>query len=329
MVPVTIALSLIFIFALSSVAYVYQYRGKARYASLGEYWRKGWPIFSPFNCLLYMFTRSRARHPIINLNQFHELDAIQQNWKTIREEVLGLHRNGSFEQTKSPGSQASYDIGFRTFFKYGWSKFYLNWYGYTHDSAKKLCPNTVRILEQIPSVNGAMFAVLPPSGQLTRHLDPVACSLRYHLGLDTPNLDKCFINIDDVPYSWRDGEALLFDETYQHFARNDSERTRLILMCDVERPMIFPGRCINWMFKILMRLTVVPNIEGDKRGLANHLFSGLAPINQKMKALKQTHNKLYRLIKYSINLSLIALGFVLMGGILQLLYTLILGITGA
>jgi beta-hydroxylase len=317
-----IALSLIFAFILGSITYVYLYRGKARYENLGEYLRKGWPIFSPLNCILYMFTQSRAQQPIMDLDKFHELDEIQDNWETIREEVLNLYRNHYFEQTKQSGAQSSYDIGFRTFFKYGWSKFYLKWYGYTHDSAKQLCPNTVRILEKIPSVNGAMFTILPAGGQLTRHLDPVACSLRYHLGLETPNSDDCFINIDEIPYSWRNGEALLFDETYPHYAKNNSDKPRLILMCDVERPMNFIGRFINWCFKGLMRMTVVPNIEGDRRGFANLLFSGLAPVNQRMKALKQTNRKLYVLIKYTINFTLILLAFAALAGLFQLLYSL-------
>lgn len=322
MTSIMLSMLLIFSFILGSITYVYLYRGKARYENLGEYLRKGWPIFSPLNCLLYMFTQSKARHPIINLDNFHELDEIQNNWEVIREEVVNLYRQRYFELTKKPGSQAFYDIGFRTFFKYGWSRFYLKWYGYTHDSAKKLCPNTVRILEQIPSVNGAMFSILPVNGQLTRHLDPLACSLRYHLGLDTPNSDDCFINVDGVSYSWRNGKALLFDETYPHYARNDSDQYRLILMCDVDRPMNFLGRFINFFYKGLMRLTVVPNIEGDKRGFANILFSGLAPVNQKLKALKQTNKKLYLLIKYTINLTLILLTFAIIAGLLQIGNTL-------
>ena len=318
MTSLVITLFVISAFILGSLTYVYLYRGKARYSNVGEYLRKGWPIFSPLNCLLYMFTQPRARKPIIDLDDFHELDEIQNNWQTIRDEVLNLHKQHYFERTKQPESQASYDIGFRTFFKYGWSKFYIKWYGYTHDSAKQLCPNTVRILEKIPSVNGAMFTVLPPQGQLTRHLDPIACSLRYHLGLDTPNSDDCFINIDEVTYSWRDGKALLFDETYPHYAKNNSDHYRLILMCDVERPMNFIGRFINWCFKGLMRTTVVPNMDGDKRGFANVLFSGLAPVNKKLKALKQTNLKLYKLIKYAINFSLILLGFAFIACLIEL-----------
>ncbi len=311
-------LLLMFAFVVGSIAYVYQYRGETRYNNFGEYIRKGWPIFSPLNCLLYIFTQPRASHSIINLEDFKELDPLKNNWQTIKKEVIHLYKEQYFELTKKADSKASYDIGFRTFFKYGWSKFYLKWYGYTHDSAKKLCPKTVEILEQIPSINGAMFSVLPAGSQLTRHLDPVACSLRYHLGLVTPNSDNCFINVDGSTYSWRDGEGFLFDETYVHYARNDTKDLRLILMCDVDRPTNWLGRIINSIIKGLMRLTIVPNVEGDKRGFANKLFSGLGPVLQKTKTLKQTNKQLYLIIKYSVNFSLFIVACAILVGLLSL-----------
>lgn len=291
---------------LGSMTYVYRFRGAVRYDSLSQYLRKGWPVFSPLNCLLYLFTRPHARAATPDLAAFPELAPLRANWRTIRDEVLELHRNRHFETCRDPGSSAYYDVGFRTFYKYGWSKFYLKWYGYTHASAQALCPQTVALLAGIPSINGAMFSVLPPGSQLTRHADPLACSLRYHLGLATPNADNCFINVDGQPYAWRDGEAFLFDETRLHFARNDSDEPRLILMCDVERPMRPLGRLINCAYKGLARLTVVPNLPGDRRGLANRVFAGLMPALTRSKALKQSHRRTYKLLKYTVN-SLLAL----------------------
>ena len=198
-------------YSFASMIYIYKYRGDARNKNLREYLRKSWPIFAPLNCMLYMTTQRKARMPIQNLSGFPELALIRENWQTIRDEAMAMKEQGCFEQTIKEGSAAYYDIGFRTFFKYGWSKFYVKWYGYTHDSAKQLCPKTVEILKNIQNVNGAMFTLLPAGSKLTRHCDPIACSLRYHLGLSTPNSDDCYINIDDQPYSWRDGDALLFD----------------------------------------------------------------------------------------------------------------------
>lgn len=309
-------------FVLGSMVYAFRFRGHERFESLSEYLRKGWPIFTPLNCLLYMFTQPRALHPIMKLSDFKELEGIQQNWQLIRDEVQALYDKGYFTQTNKPGSGAYFDIGFRTFYKYGWSKFYLKWYGYTHKSAQDLCPNTVKLLSQFKTVNGAMFSLLPPGSQLTRHLDPVACSLRYHLGLITPNDDKCFINIDGQGYSWRDGDALLFDETYIHYAKNDTDKLRLILMCDVDRPMHTLGSFINFLYKNLASLTVVPNLEGDKRGLANVIFSSLSPLLQKSKQLKQTNRNAYLALKYTVNLTLLLLVLAITAGVINFFYNL-------
>ncbi len=312
-------LGLFFVFVATSISYVYAYRGHERFASFDEYVRKGWPIFTPLNCILYIFTQSRAKKAIISVEDFPELKVIQDQWKLISEEAQGLLEKGYFDHTKNPENNAYYDIGFRTFYKYGWSKFYLKWYGYTHNSALEHCPKTVEVLKSVKSVNGAMFSYLPVGSQLTRHLDPVACSLRYHLGLKTPESDSCFINVDGQNYSWRDGEGFIFDETYLHFAKNNSEKPRLILMCDVERPMFLIGPLINLIYKVAMRMSIVPNTAEDKRGIANKVFSNLAPFLKYTKSLKQTSPRSYKLIKHSVNFILL---LVLVGLISLILYGL-------
>ena len=141
--------------------------------------------------------------------------------------------------------------------------------------------------------------------------------LTLSFGPSTPNNDACFINVDGQTYSWRDGEALLFDETYLHFAKR-SDRYRLILMCDVERPMNILGRMVNAIYKGLM-LTVVPNTTADKKGLVNATFSSLSPLLQKTKALKQTNRPLYLTIKYTVNVTLIVVLFAVLALSLQAL----------
>lgn len=305
-----------------SLLYVYRYRGNTRYADLREYFRKGWPIFSPLNCLLYLTTEARGSGAILDVNRFPQLALLQDNWQTIRDEAVALQDQHYFERTRQPGTPGHYDVGFRTFFKNGWSQFYLNWYGYTHHSALALCPKTVSILARVPSLNGAMFALLPPGSQLSRHADPMACSLRYHLGLATPNSDSCFINIDGREHSWRDGKVLMFDETYLHWARNDSDQPRLILMCDINRPTNMLGSLVNFFYKALPRLTVVPNTGVDHRGFANRVFSSLSPLLGRSKALKQTNHTLYLALKYSVNTLLLLIVLTL----LTLLVTFMLGI---
>jgi len=134
------------LFVIGSMGYAYAYRGQARWAGFGEYVRKGWPLFTPFNCLLYLFTKPKARPAIMDMTQFPELAELQENWQTIREEAIELMAEGGFDKISDKESASYYDIGFRTFYKYGWTKFYLNWYGYTHASALRTCPKTIEIL---------------------------------------------------------------------------------------------------------------------------------------------------------------------------------------
>ncbi|HEY3031615.1 MAG TPA: aspartyl/asparaginyl beta-hydroxylase domain-containing protein, partial [Bradyrhizobium sp.] len=48
----------------------------------------------------------------------------------------------------------------------------------------------------------------------------------YHLGLVVPKTPgECRILIDGEPYSWREGEDLLFDETYLHTPRTPPATT--------------------------------------------------------------------------------------------------------
>ncbi|MDK2596626.1 aspartyl/asparaginyl beta-hydroxylase domain-containing protein [Pseudoalteromonas obscura] len=308
-------------FTTLSILYVYKFRGQARFASFVEYLRKGWPIFAPLNVLLYLSTKRGARSAFVDAGQFEGLAILQDNWQEISKEVNNLYHLGYFEKTTNKDNLSFYDVGFRTFYKYGWSKFYCTWYGTTLNSAKELCPNTIKLLEQIPSVNGAMFTILPAGSKLTRHLDPIACSFRYHLALDTPNSSDCFINVDGKKQAWRNGEAFIFDETYLHFVENNTDKPRLILMCDIERPLGLFGRVFNRLYKKLVRMTLVPNLPGDQAGAINGLFSKVTPVLNSAKRLKQANRKIYYPIKWAFNTLLICIFMAFIYAFLSLLAT--------
>lgn len=291
---------------LMAMVYVYRFRGQARYANLQQYLRKSWPLFALPNTLLYMFTRHWARGPFVPIARHGRLANLAQYWQIMRDEALSIQADGSFAEAMRAGSPASFDVGFRTFYKYGWSRYYLNWYGYTYASASASCPKTLEILSHFPDIKAAMFALLPPHSVLTPHADPLGCSLRYHLGLATPNTAQCFINVDGQEQAWHDGEAFMFDETYLHFVRNDTDSPRLILMCDVRRPMSLPGRVFNALYSRVARLVQTPNDTRDKRGIASALFAGVTPLLLRGKQLREHNHALYKALKWSINVMLLA-----------------------
>ena len=178
-------------------------------------------------------------------------------------------------------------------------------------SALSLCPKSVELVSKIPSVNAALFALLPPGSKLGEHRDPFAGSLRYHLGLVTPNSDKRRITVNGEPYSWRDGEAVMFDETYIHSAVNDTDQTRIILFCDVTRPLKTPVmRAVNnFMIQHVVKATATQNDDGEAVGVVNHISSYIYTAKGVFKRMNQVNRQLYYAAKYT-----------LIGGILYLIY---------
>jgi beta-hydroxylase len=214
-----------------------------------------------------------------------------------------------FDEGHIRASGSYNDLGFNTFFRRGWKRFYLKWYDAPLSSAQALCPKTVELLQSIPSVNGAMFAMLPAGGDLGRHRDPFAGSLRYHLGLVTPNSDLCRIVVDGQSYSWRDGEAVMFDETFIHWAENRTEVDRLILFCDVERPLRFaPARALNrWFARHVIAAGAAPNMDGDRTGALNRAFGLVYRVKLYTKRLRKAHKKVYYALKFSLIAALLLL----------------------
>ena len=246
-------------------------------------------VIAPFNAIMYGFSAVPNR-PFIDVARFPELKPLQDNWQMIRDEALKLFDEGHIR------AAAKYnDLGFNSFFRRGWKRFYLKWYDVPQKSALALCPKTVALLQSIPSINGAMFALLPAGGDLGRHRDPYAGSLRYHLGLRTPNSDACRIFVDGEPYAWRDGEAVMFDETFIHWAENRTDVDRLILFCDVERPLTnrVAAKINHWIKQTFVRASQTENAPGDKVGLLNRIFGIAYYLRLPAKALKARSKHLY------------------------------------
>lgn len=306
-------------YVLGSMLYVYKLRGRVRYASLRQYLRKSWPIFAPLNCVLYAATLKWARRPVLEADYLPGIQVIRENWKTIRDEALALRAAGGLDSTVESDSVGYYDLGFRTFFKRGWKKFYLKWYAAPHPSAQRLCPETIRLLEQVPGIRAALFSVLPAGSQLTQHADPLACCLRYHLGLETPNSSNCFITVDGVELAWRDGQDFVFDETYPHHAKNETDASRLILMCDVDRPMNPLGRFFNRFYTRIAKEMRVPNTAEDDRGMVTQLFARISPLRERGLKLKARRRQTYVLLKMALNLTLLTISFLSVHAVLKVM----------
>lgn len=294
------------LFALFLFCAIYvQQRGDVHHTKLTRKISDHSNIMAPINCLFYAFSGVRNT-AYIDVDTFPELKLLQDNWEVIRDEAINLNA-----ASRIKASDELDDLGFNSFFRTGWKRFYLKWYGATLTSANQLCPRTVELINQIPSIKGAMFTMLPPGAKLVKHRDPYAGSLRYHLGLVTPNSDDCYIDVDGKKYAWRDGEAVIFDETFIHYAENRTEQNRIILFLDVKRPVKF--FLVDWFNSVFSRIvlaaTATKNIEGDKVGFLNRAFGHVYQVRVLGKKIKAFNLPLYYALQYGLYALLIYLIF--------------------
>jgi beta-hydroxylase len=282
---------------------VVHFRGQVRHAFFRKQLIDHSALFAPYNILVYLFSAVPVR-PFLERDRFPQLAPLREHWRSIRDEALQLLDQG-YVRTGVHHE----DGGFNTFFKRGWKRFHLKWYGQPLNSARALCPRTVAILAGIPSVKAAMFALLSPGGKLNPHRDPFAGSLRYHLGLATPNSDACRIVVDGYSYSWRDGEDVVFDETYIHEAENSTDAMRIILFCDIERPLhTSVMRALNrTVAHIVGRATAVRNMRGEPLGVMNRLFFVAHCAGELRRRIKRANKTMYQTLKWVLALSVICL----------------------
>jgi len=285
---------IIFIVYLVAIADMH-YRGKVRFP-----WSRQILTHTNYIAPYNFFINRLSLFPnqaIHDSRQLTDLNYLRDNWQAIREEALALSEEGQIK-----ASDKLNDAGFNSFFRSGWKRFYLKWYDDDLPSAIERCPKTVELLKKAPSIKAAMFASLPPGGVLTPHRDPYPGALRYHLGLVTPNSDACFIKVDDQIHSWRDGEDVLFDETFIHEAHNETDQTRIILFADVHRPLRFQwaNKMSHWVSDNLLKASATQNEESEKVGILNKVFEKAYNIRIVSRRLKKWNKPLYKTGKYAL-----------------------------
>lgn len=278
-----------------SMALYAHFRGRTHIGFLREVFGPA-TLLAPINVPIYLSSAVPST-PFLDVDLIPGLRFLEQHWQELREEAEKLHAQGDIR-----GAEGFEDAGFNSFFRRGWKRFYLMWYGEPLPSARALCPRTLELLGQVPAVRAAMFVRMAPQSRLPVHRDPFAGSLRFHLGLRTPNSEDCYIAVDGLTYWWKDGEGVLFDETYLHRARNATDEERLILFCDVERPIrCAPLRAFNrFIGRTLMRGLRTRNVPGEDIGFVNAFFSLIYPIRVFAKRIKQRSKPAYYVAKYTI-----------------------------
>ena len=113
----------LFILAIYIIAVMQMhYRGKVKFPVLRQMLTHT-NYLAPYNLLMNMFSKLPNK-PILETNSIDELAILRDNWETIRDEALSLSEDGEIK-----AADGLNDAGFNSFFRHGWTRYYLKWYG--------------------------------------------------------------------------------------------------------------------------------------------------------------------------------------------------------
>lgn len=206
-------------------------------------------IAIPFSWIISLFVKNP---PYVDVDEnFPGNKLLKDNWKTIREELDPVLKDidsiPKFHEVDKRQSIIS-DRDGKT-----WRTFVLKGFNSWIDHNCAQMPKTTELLRQLPQVSLAMFSIIDGGKHIPPHYGFFKSVLRYHLAMVVPE-GACYIAIRGEKYNWKEGEHVLFDDTYRHEVWNKTDGIRAVLFIDVLREKGLPKfmQIINrWMFGLL------------------------------------------------------------------------------
>jgi aspartyl/asparaginyl beta-hydroxylase (cupin superfamily) len=183
-----------------------------------------------------------ATTPVLENAEFPWVAQLEQRWRQVRQELdaVLVHPEDipAFHQLSPDQQRISTGDNWKTF------AFYV--YGNRVDDNCARCPATATLLDGLPGLQNAWFSILAPRYHIPPHRGPTRAVIRCHLGLKVPaEPGRCWLRVDQQICHWQEGRCLVFDDTYEHEVKNDTDEVRVVLFLDFDRPMDLPGRILN------------------------------------------------------------------------------------
>jgi aspartate beta-hydroxylase len=120
-----------------------------------------------------------------------------------------------------------------------WRLFVAQAYGYKVPHAPVLAPVLCSLIAQCPDVLSATYSWIPAGKVIPSHRGPHRGILRYTLGLQVPEAqsqgERVSLVIDGKEHRLREGQSILWDDTYLHSSLNTTQQPRTVLLLDIRR----------------------------------------------------------------------------------------------
>lgn len=153
--------------------------------------------------------------------EFPFLEALESEWRSVRREVAALDSSHFFDWPSDHHTGS-------------WTAFGLYAMQRKLGENCELCPETTRLVEQVPGLVTAGFSALAPGTRILPHRDLSDVTLRCHLGLIVPT--GCRMRVGAETRGWVEGKWLVFDGAVEHEVWHDGTSPRIVLLLDFLKP---------------------------------------------------------------------------------------------
>jgi len=206
-------------------------------------------LLPAFDAML-MHYATTAEHEVFPDGSFPFTKTLEANWRTIRAEADEIVK----DRKSIPPLRALSPDHHKIAVDDAWRSFFLIGYGVRFEDNCARCPETVKLVEQIPGLLSAFFSVMSPGAHVPRHTGPTKAILTTHLGLIVPQRrEACHMQVGHHDMLWEEGKAFTFDDMYPHEVWNDTDEARVILLLHVKRPLRAAGALLQDLFFSALR----------------------------------------------------------------------------
>lgn len=209
--------------------------------SLRIYFHEEAPVYpDPRQRPTFLYLPGLPPAPYLDRSLFSWIESLEAQTDAIREELLRLLPSEAGRERVFT-SEAVEQVNLRGLnAPPSWNGYYFYRHGLRREDNCSSCPVTARTLDLLPLSHvrdhgpEVLFSVFTAGTHLLPHRGVTNTRLVGHLPLIVP--PDCALNVGGEIHEWREGRAVVFDDTYEHEAWNRSQQTRVVLIFDLWNP---------------------------------------------------------------------------------------------
>jgi aspartyl/asparaginyl beta-hydroxylase (cupin superfamily) len=166
--------------------------------------------------------------------------AVEAATEVIRDELRAMLARGREGFLPYIRSEANQPRDHPLLDRLDWSALFFCENGQRFPEVIESCPRTWEVMQQLPFPDipragpSIMFSLLKPGTRIPAHTGTHNTRLICHLPLIVP--PGCGFRVGNETRQWEVGKLLIFDDTIEHEAWNDSAEERVVLIFEVWRP---------------------------------------------------------------------------------------------